>query len=63
MLELILYWLLIRNAVTPILCMDSDQPSQGILNADLPISGGDIPIIPLSIPSFKKSSKAYSQAC
>lgn len=60
-LELILDWLIISNAVTPILCMDSDQSSKGILNADLSISGADIPIISLSIPSVEKFSKTYSQ--
>ena len=60
-LELILDWLIISNAVTPILCMDSDQSSKGILNADLSISGADVPIIPLRIPSVQKFPKTYSQ--
>ena len=57
-LELILYWLII-SMYGYVLCMD--QPSKGILNAELPISGADVPIIPLSIPSGQKSSKTHSQ--
>ena len=63
LLKFILYWLIISNAVAPILCMDTDQASKGILNADLPMPGADIPIISLSTPSPKKSSQAYSQVC
>ena len=59
-LELILYWLII-SMYGYVLCMDTDQPSKGILNAELPISGADVPIIPLSIPSSQKSSKTHSQ--
>ena len=62
-LEFILYWLIISNTVAPILCMDADQPSKGILNADLPMPGADVPIISLSTTSPQKSSKAYSQVC
>ena len=43
--------------------MDADQPSKGILNADLPMPGADVPIISLSATSPQKSSKAYSQVC
>ena len=60
MLEFIFYWLIISNAITPILCMDPDQASKGILTADLPISGADVPIISTST-SPTKSTKAYSQ--
>ena len=49
--------------MAPILCMDTDQANKGILNADLPMPGADIPIISLSTPSPKKSSQAYSQVC
>ena len=41
--------------------MDSNQHGKGILNPNLPTSGADIPIIPLSIPSGQKSSKTHSQ--
>ena len=40
--------------------MDPDQASKGILTADLPISGADVPIISTST-SPTKSTKAYSQ--
>ena len=60
--EFILYVLIISNAITPILCMDPDQASKGILNADLPMPGADIPII-LTSTSPTKSTKAYSQVC
>ena len=60
-LELFLMWLIIANFVTPIICMDSNQHGKGILNPNLPTSGADIPIIPLSIPSGQKSSKTHSQ--
>ena len=63
LLKFILYWLIISNSVAPILCMDTDQARKGILNADLPMPGADIPIISLSTPSPKKSSQAYSQVC
>ena len=59
-LEFILYWLIITNAITPILCMDADQTGKGILNADLPLPGANLPIISTSIRPTK-STKAYSQ--
>ena len=62
-LELFLCWLIIANFVTPIICMDSNQRGKGILNADLPMPGADVPIISLSTTSSTKSSKAYSQVC
>ena len=61
-LEFILYWLIITNAITPILCMDADQTGKGILNADLPLPGANLPIISTST-SPTKSTKAYSQVC
>ena len=61
-LKFIFYWLIISNAITPILCIDSDQTSKGILNADLPMPGANIPIISTST-SPTKSTKAYSQVC
>ena len=42
--------------------MDADQIGKGILNADLPLPGADIPIISTST-SPTKSTKAYSQVC
>ena len=59
-LELVLKVLIILNLITPILCMDNPSKKQ-TLNPDLTISGDQIPIIPLSGHSVKRSSKTYSQ--
>ena len=63
MLEFILYMLIISNAILPVLCMDADETSKGILNSDLPIPGADVPIIDLSSTTPTKSSKNYSKVC
>ena len=61
-LEFMLYWLIITNAITPILCMDADQTGKGILNANLPMPGADLPIISTTT-GLKKSTNANSQVC
>ena len=64
LIDLFLYWLIIANFVTPIICMDSNQQAKGILNADFSMPGADIPIISLATTRSIKSSKAaYSQVC
>ena len=61
-LEFFLYWLIIANFVTPIICMDSNQQAKGILNASFSMPCADIPIISLATTRSTKSSKAaYSQ--
>ena len=62
-LELILYMLIISNAIIPVLCMDGDKTTKGILNSDLPTPGADIPIIDLSLTTPTKSSTNYSKVC
>ena len=62
-LELILYMLIISNAIIPVLCMDGDKTTKGILNSDLPMPGADVPIIDLSLTTPTKSSTNYSKVC